>query len=274
MDRKVGTIYETTNYDQFKYVEGNRPVITKGAKYNELKRSIEKTGQLVPALVTRNMEVEGGQHRLEVCKELGIPYRYTFGDKNVTAENIAAANSSKNWGLKDYVNFHARQTSANAISYRLIEALIAEFDITLSALLRTISRSCSKNESSIREGTYTLTYQKYEEVRKCLRDLTDLGFAELRKRENFSSRPFWIAMSYAWRHPMVNMSRMIGVMNKNAYRIPNTTKPTEMLRAVSEVYNYRLEQKNKVYLDVDFNKGEYVEWASDNETTEGSHESN
>ena len=259
-DKKVGTVYESTEYSKFKFAEGNRPVVTKGVKWNRLVESMKKKGQLEPAVVSAGMVVKNGQHRLKACELLGIPYKYVLGGQIDGADDIADANSSKAWGMKDYVQFYAAQTNPESVNYKYFLALLKEFDITISALAQVLGSYGGDPAERLEKGGLKLSTEKYEAVRKCLTELKALGFDEWRKTNNYASRAFWTAATYAWRHPKVDLSRLIDVLNRNAYRIPTTNRPKEFLRAASELYNYRLGQKKKVYLDVDWAQKKYLEW--------------
>lgn len=261
MAKIIGKVYETTDYDMFSFVIGNRPVKTKGIKWNALFESIKEHGQLEPALVNEKFEVINGQHRLMCCKELGIPFKYTFGQYTASGEIIGEANRSNKWGLREYVNFYSSQTDARAINYKYFEALRAEFkigDSSLTAILNGGSDSTVRD--AIETGKLNITTETYNAVRGCLSELYTLGFDKWLKDNRRSARTYWSAITYAWRHPEVDMKRLIKVMWENEYKVPSTSRKTELLRALSEIYNRRLAKVNRIYMEQDYERGKYRKW--------------
>lgn len=258
---KIGNVYETTNYDKFTFVVGNRPVRTKGAKWDALFKSIREHGQLEPALVNEKFEVLNGQHRLLCCKELGIPFKYTFGEYKASGEIIGEANRSSKWGMREYINFYSNQTDARAINYKYFEALRTEFNLGDAATLAVVSAyEGTTVTTNVYTGKLQVSSSLYNTVRKCLCDLYALGYDKWLKENRKTSRIYWKCIAYAWRHPDVDLKRLIKVMWENEYRVPATTKTTEMLRALSEIYNRRLAKANRVYMDVDWEQGKYKKW--------------
>lgn len=257
----IGKVYETKDYDKFSLIVGNRPIRKKGVKWRSLLESIEKYGQLEPALVNERFEVINGQHRLACCMELGIPFKYTFGRGNVSGELIAEANSANKWGVREFIHFYASQTSVNSISYKYYEALREEFKIGDSALITVLTGNEGGSVTAdIRSGNLEITEKKYEMVRKCLSDLRELGFFKWFKENSVNARSYWGSVAYAWRHHDVNMKRLIKVLFENEYRVPSTARATELLRCFSEIYNKRLNKANKVFLEQDWEKGKYRKW--------------
>lgn len=257
----IGKVYETRDYDKFTFVIGNRAVKTKGIKWKALLESMEAHGQLEPALVNERFEVINGQHRLMCCKELGIPFKYTFGKHNASGEIIGEANRSNKWGMREYINFYANQTDERAINYKYFEALRKEFhlgDSSLTVILNTHDGNNIRND--IQTGKLKISSKMYNTVRGCLAELYELGFDKWVKENRKNGKVYWAAVTYAWRHPDVDMKRLIKVMWENEYRVPSATKIKELLRALSEIYNRRLAKANRIYMEQDWEKGEYRKW--------------
>lgn len=257
----IGKVYETTNYDKFSFVVGNRDVKTKGAKWKALYESIKEHGQIEPALVNERFEVINGQHRLMCCKELGVPFKYTFGKFNASGEIIGEANRANKWGMREYINFYSNQTDARAINYKYFEALRTEFHLGDSSLIVMLNTNDSATiRDAIQTGKLKISGELYNTVRDCLSDLYALGFDKWLRENRKNARAYWGSVAYAWRHSDVDMKRLIKVMWENEYRVPSTTKTTEMLRALSEIYNRRLAKVNRIYLDQDWDRGKYRKW--------------
>lgn len=101
---KVGCIYETTNYNMFKYLKGNRKV-----KYSKkLELAALEVGFLYQILVNEKMEIIDGQHRLEVCKKLGLPVRFEIKEKTGDSEVESLNTTATKWTIRDYVEHYSQ----------------------------------------------------------------------------------------------------------------------------------------------------------------------
>jgi len=98
-------IYETNEFDQFRFIEGNRDIDQN--KVNKLAGEIKQHGLIMPIMVNSKLEVIDGQHRLSACKKIGIPVQY-FVRNNATIETAANANmAGSNWSQIDWIKKHA-----------------------------------------------------------------------------------------------------------------------------------------------------------------------
>jgi hypothetical protein len=98
---------KTTNYKQFKVLEGNRPVSAKHVK--NLAASIAKNNLLEhrPIKVNEQMEVIDGQHRLAAATMLGVPVFYEKAEGIGLEDAIILNETQMNWSLIDYARSYA-----------------------------------------------------------------------------------------------------------------------------------------------------------------------
>lgn len=96
---------ETTNYEIFKTLAGNRDIDLSNVK--NLIKSIRENGYIgTPILISKNFEVLDGQHRLEALKQLGLPVPYEI--REMTLTQVQALNTaSRKWGQIDYIKSYA-----------------------------------------------------------------------------------------------------------------------------------------------------------------------
>lgn len=258
-------VYETTRYDQFKLLVGNRPVKASGNKWNRLCESMKKYGQLVPALVDTNYNVLDGQHRLEACKLLGIPFVYSIADLSASAGVIGGINTSKSWGTKDFIRYYASQTDKKSMNYKFLQCLMSEFNElpTSSMLSFALARGDGggRFQEVVEKGDLVLTQEEYTKIRNCLLELRELGYMEWQRENHVTSRPYWNTIGYAYRHPKVDMDRMIKILYENEKRIPSSARVPDLLKRFSELYNKGLQKQNRIYLDVDYEQGKYKSWS-------------
>lgn len=117
----IGFIYETSNYEMFKKLQGNRDV----EKIGSLKTSMKKNGFMnCPILINEKNEITDGQHRFESAKELGIPVKFTVQQEMGLNETIQLNTGQKNWKVEDYIHSYAANGNVN---YKRIEQLLQMF---------------------------------------------------------------------------------------------------------------------------------------------------
>lgn len=257
----IGKVFATTDYDKFKTIVGNRPVVEKGSHFKEVLNSIKAEGQICPAIVNERNEIIDGQHRLAICRQLGIPFVYVIGE-GCGFVNIAQANAGRKWSTETFVYGYAQNGGANADSYCYLKALYEEFSppVTKSSLLRVRSGYNPEVARQIRDGSFRMTAYEYNMIAKSLRDLIALGYADFIKSNPMSGNTYWAAMCYTWRHPKVDNKRLIKLMWQNEKRIPSTSKVKELLEALSTIYNKKLTLAKRVYLEKDYEQKMYRKW--------------
>lgn len=110
-------VLQTTNYDMFVSLEGNRAV--KDGRVNRIIKSIETIGYLPnPILVNENMEVIDGQGRLEALRRMKLPVDYIvcegIGVKECRQMNI----HQSNWTNADFIQSFAAAGNPDYIRLR------------------------------------------------------------------------------------------------------------------------------------------------------------
>lgn len=257
----IGKVYSTTDYDKFKTIVGNRPVVEKGSHFKEVLNSIKAEGQICPAIVNDRNEIIDGQHRLAICRQLGIPFVYVIGEGRGFV-NIAQANAGRKWSTETFVYGYAQNGGANSASYCYLKALYDEFSpmVSKSSLVRIKDKYNPEVARQIRDGSFSMKEDEYNMMAKCLRELIKLGYADFLKENPMSGNTYWQAICYTWRHPKIDNKRLIKIMWQNEKRIPSTSKVKELLEALSIIYNKKLTLANRVYLEKDYEQKMYRKW--------------
>lgn len=255
----IGKVYQTTDYDQFKRIEENRPLRMTGSHWKMLLESIRENGQLAPAIVNGRNEIIDGQHRLEACRITGSPFTYIVlaGGE---FDDIPEVNNSVIWKLVDFIRAYAIHGNVN---YQMMQTLLDEFIPTLRMSSILAVAQCEGTGTAIRSGKLQFTAEERDAVSACLRELIALGYQKWIKENPRSTKAFWPAAAYCWRHPEVDQAKMIDRIYQNTHRIPSTSKMLEYLKVFSEVYNKGRKKDQRVYLDTDYERGLYVDWKGD-----------
>lgn len=110
-------VYVTSDYSQFKYLEGNRPV----EKYRKkrIEDSIAKVGYILnPITVNERMEVIDGQARLAVLREKEMPVYFVIAEGAGVEECRQLNIGQANWRTIDYINSYADEGNENYIRLR------------------------------------------------------------------------------------------------------------------------------------------------------------
>ena len=91
----------TTEYNQFRFVKGNRPL--NDLHLSKLRKSMNENFLPIPIIVNESMEIVDGQHRFTICKELNLPIHYIAG-QNWNISEIRQINSvQKSWTYHDFI---------------------------------------------------------------------------------------------------------------------------------------------------------------------------
>lgn len=144
-------IYVTKDYDKFILLDLNRP-IHNGAVLN----SIEEFNMLPekPILVTKNMEVLDGQHRLSAAKQLGLEIYYTIARDEVSERHLGKLNTQVNWNLFNFLKLYSK----NDRNYQFLGEILERFKCPnyISTLINIIGEPVRRAEANFRSGLFKL----------------------------------------------------------------------------------------------------------------------
>lgn len=259
MDKTIGKIYITDDYDKFKKLTGNRDV--KGTK--KIVASIKSVGYVLsPILVNENFEVVDGQNRLEALKqlELSVPYIIQNGIGIEECRHLNIGQS--NWNTTQFIRSYAE--SGNESYIRLLD-LINDFSKQFSvegvltvALPRLIKISGGATYKEVRDGDVHISEEQYETARRRLTSMLALGFLDFKERYNMTGRTFWASVAYAYAHEEVEPAELIRKMNDDPNAIVSCARVVDQLRYFDDAYNRRKNAHNKVFMASDIQKGKYL----------------
>lgn len=107
-DDVCGNIYETNDYDKFKFLVWNRPVDRKHVE--RLKESIKKNIYLEPISISEDFIILDGQHRFTAYKELGMTFKYIIETSTDKHSDIVITKNTllEKWKTIDYINAYAK----------------------------------------------------------------------------------------------------------------------------------------------------------------------
>ncbi len=166
---------KTYDINIFKNFKGQRPISS--AHVEKLARSISKKNMLesCPVIVTPNMEVIDGQHRIAAVKKIKesnpdeeIAIHYVINEKATRKDIITFNSNQSTWSLKDYMNYYAEWQNP---SYMFMKKLFKIYSVPISALINVILKYIPGDSSG--------TLQKYKDGYLCI------DLSKQKKLENF-----------------------------------------------------------------------------------------
>jgi len=233
-------IYETNDYDQFKFIVENRDV----TKNKELERVIEKNDKLKynPLIVTPDKEILDGQHRLTIAKKLGKPV-YFIVDNEGDKRDVQDLNvGNKNWSMNDHLHHHAKLGNKD---YKYIAEIQKNHRISLSTLLDAFCYGSRDPKNNVfKRGEMRVKF-KPEEIAEALRCYDEIyeHFHFLTKKRYFT-RSFQIILAKLLLHPKYDHERMMKVIKKNpdGFIAANVLTDSENIRKalLDNLYNHGL----------------------------------
>lgn len=128
---KVNEIFETTEYDIFKFLKTNRDVKEREDLLKETKR-----GFIAPIVVDKNMTIIDRQNRLYHSKKAKVPIKF-FIDPNATTDDIVSMNTTAvSWEIIDYIKSYAK--SGNEHYQKLLGLINQKY----TGLTITVTTAC------------------------------------------------------------------------------------------------------------------------------------
>lgn len=169
----VGRIYETYDYDTFRFEAVNRSV--NKDQVNKLKKVLKDNGSFIsPIVVAKDRTIIDGQHRYYALKEMGLPIRFILGEEtgDLQQDIIKTNNMRKNWSFLDYLEAYAQMNE----NYRQALMLIEEFKdiVAPSTLVRFIGANKTGRAEAVKRGKLELMLGT-NYLDKKVEDLTELA---------------------------------------------------------------------------------------------------
>lgn len=161
---KLPTIQQSSNYSEFIFKVGNRPIDTSLKKYRTLRDSMKKHGW-IPSFPATVNTIKGkrllidGQNRFTAAKELGL--KVVFVSVPVEYKISEIAEAFRPWSSNDFSASHAAEGN---VEFRELEKFRARHNISatkaaglLMAKRRMISDSSGSAAAFVKSGEFSFT---------------------------------------------------------------------------------------------------------------------
>lgn len=243
MDKVIGYVYRTYDYNAFKKLQGNRDIMEK--RKNLLVRSINERGWIRnPIVVNENWEVIDGQGRLEALRELGLPVEYVVARGATISDCIALNVKQSNWTNTDYVKSYA--TTGNEDYAILLSHYGAHHhlpDTCVNTIAGKSNNECGQISTELKEGLFTIydketLNERLEFVDRCVEAL---GHGNGRLRQ-------WCGVfKFVYYCDKISNELFLDRLTRNKHLIAPCVTTKQILECLEDIYNYGCKRSNKVY---------------------------
>lgn len=244
-------VHETTKYDSFKKLLGNRAVSE--MRKRQIRESILAVGYITsPLVVNEKLEVIDGQGRLAVLEELGLPVEYVIHEGAGIRECIKMNAHQVQWKVADYVESFAAQGME---SYIIVSDALRKYpalglDPVLCALSGTGSHGCP----AVKAGTYRHSPEHLELAQMALEYLNSL----MAYKKSFRGRTWIFCLALLYCYGMDNVDK--GALYAQLVKYKDTpslsvpfVKIHDALQMIETIYNHNRSTRLKVNIVAQYN---------------------
>lgn len=241
IDKGIGIVYESMQYEQFKRLEGNRDCTEARAK--KIESNIKQNGYVLnPIVVNEHYEVIDGQGRLQALKNLHLPVHYVVA-KGAGVQQCAILNAASTpWKLSDYISSYAQLDNENYVLLKSLFDEYTKYSLATKCILIT-GRTLKNGVDTIKTGNFMFTRTMYEESKKNFERIEkfrdDLDRARGKKEE------YVFAIIFGINNGM-SEGRLLKQLNLTT--LPPTATRKMALDTVSDIYNKGLAIDRRIYL--------------------------
>ena len=249
----IGSIYESTDYSEFKKLENNRDVLE--GRFKKLVASFSVKSILNPIIVNKEMEIIDGQGRFEARKSLGLPIQYII-EPGADIEDCKLMNRyNTKWSNLDFAKSYAQGGNKNYIN--LLKAC-ADTGLGITIVMRLANHtSSSKKEAQfniLASGKLLFNEADIEKVVDTWATAEDIKQALLypgRLNDAFYTSVSIMMQSGSYVH-----KRMIENCKVTRTDYAQASNISAQLKEFERIYNYRKPAASRVYFtDYMRNKG-------------------
>jgi hypothetical protein len=223
-------------YDMFGFDKKNNRIISK-SNVKSKKASIIKFGIANPIIVDENLNIIDGQHRFIALMELGRAIPYVV-NRILKPEDVPMLNGSGfSWKPIDYIHSYSNQND----NFKLLEDAVSRYKklgvSTVSVIFNRLNHNRIDTMAAIRLGMYE--YIDNSEIANYLMDL----------KEDHLSMPTNTAIAIKQiidEFKYFDKNRLSKFI-KQGVRIPNHNDPRQTRKYISDFYNFRIRNEDKIY---------------------------
>jgi hypothetical protein len=223
------TIQTTTNYDQFKPIDGNRKLIRLHVK--KLTESMRKNYLFTVILVNEKFEIIDGQHRFECAKELKLPINYVMVNGYGLNEVHIFNQNSKTWNADDYLDGYCQLEYPVYIEYKKFKNKY-KFGHNECMLLLS-NASTGRNVEDFKNGKFEIkdlkiAMQKAEKIIKLSKHYS-----------GWNRRSFVFAMNTMLNNPAFDFDVFMDKLEYLSMDLVDCVTTEKYIELIKKIYNYK-----------------------------------
>ncbi len=238
-EKTIASIMETSDYDKFKFVVGNRHIDRKHV--DKIKGELKMKVIVDPIMVNKDMGILDGQHRYTARKELGLPIQYYVG-QDMTPEEIARMNDvAKKWKPENYADVYLTESYR---VYRSFRQIYPQFNHSIAIVLLTNGNSVGDGdaETSFRQGKFLV--RSINKADTLAKNLIAIGeFTPVYKR-----RSFVYALMRAMDVKGFDIKRFVRKLPHKGHSLKDYGRSDDFLAAIEQVYNWKEPETHRLRL--------------------------
>lgn len=242
-DVTAGSVMKTTNYSQFKRLEGNREALD--ARLSKIRKSVQENGQLFsPITVNEKMEIIDGQGRYIVFAEMGLPVYYVMHKGYSLRECVILNAASSAWNLNDYISSYIAQGNEN---YKRLKELCDKHKTATVSMVVYAATGSSSGNKLVTDGKLVISESTYVKADHLL------SYAERFEPyfDNGYKARFLMGVMFAHEVPKIDPEKLFEKYTKYGHSPMfnvNISKLSDAIALLEKIYNYRSAASSAVYM--------------------------
>lgn len=251
-----GQVKSTTEYHLFSHLDENRDINQNYVKLLAASISESNNLHLKPIIVTEDLEVIDGQHRLEAAKILELPIFYVV-DENYNPKNLIDLNNlQRGWAPDDYINYWITQGNEE---YSKLRDFMKDIGFKTRIVMHWLSKDSSRAMVAFKRGAFKfqISHEKLDALFSTKRLMDYLKSVQFKQTTIYNQSSFHRACRDFFMNVLVEKDRFFEKLEQVHFKITYTPSFSEYLDQLVDIYNYD-QKKHRIKVIQDGKKRELI----------------
>lgn len=236
-------LHKTSDLNQFKPIPGNRTI--KDLHVKHLMSALLKRNELHlnPLVVTSDMEVVDGNHRLVAARNLGLSVYYIIDDNYDPEKLMMFNNVNLKWQFKDYLKFYMEQGNEDYLKFN---EFMQEVGFSITVLMEWMDYHPRKAQISFKEGRLKFRLDKnlLEALTNTKRLIDIMKGRKVKPHSIFGKHAFHRACKHFFLSPFVDADIFFNRLDVCPHTI-HVDLYDGFIQQLVDIYNY-MKKKQKI----------------------------
>lgn len=236
-------IKTTKNFKQFSLLEYNRTVCPAHVKRLKHQISIQNDLHLFPIIVTPDLEVVDGQHRLQAAKELNIEIHYLIDGNYNSQKIITFNNNQRRWSIEDRLKFYSETGNEH---YVKLNDLVKDIGFSLPCLLIWMTDESNRQSFNFKNGhfKFELTQNRFESIIRAKKLLSIMKKNSFKPVNIYTQAFFHRALKKILCNEFVDFSRLENRFEKAFHLMRYCNSSYSYGEVFLDIYNFSMQNHN------------------------------